>query len=635
MPVTRRRLAIGHPDPLYDFDGFIDEVQISNIDRSADWIAAQFKATKNQFGAEFVQFGGEQVAPALGGVLGNDTDADGDTISALLVSGPSHAADFTLNADGSFSYTPEANWNGSDSFTYKANDGTTDGNEATVTITVNPVNDNPAVINLEDDVLNYTEGDGAVIIEQGSDALVTDIDSSDFAGGTLNVEVDSGLQAAEDVFSIRNQGTAGGQIGVSGSDVTYGGILIGTWTGGTGVTPLTVTFNANATPTAVTALVRNITYENTNSENPTAGVRSVTIDITDGDGGACPTQNLTINVTAVNDAPTVGTPAGYSATEQVSLDLTNAQLTVDDVDHNGGILLATLSVGEGTLSATSGDSGVTIVTGNGTSTLVITGTQIDLENLFSGASTGTLVYLNSSDNPGSSTPLTITLNDQGNTGSDPGLSGDGTSEESSASIQIDMTPVNDVPIITTVPPDVTFVEGGMPQRIDDLGTVVDVDSPDFEGGVLTVSITQNASADDRLTVHNVGTGPGEVGVSGSNVTYGGTVVGSFSGGTGGSDPFIVTFNTNATQAAVQAVRGSIQFSNVSDTPSTLPRQITFELTDGDGGTSTPKTKLVYVQATNDAPTVANRNPGPGSDRGRALYLHLCGQHLQRRRSATR
>src|SRR5207249_1647107 len=65
------------------------------------------------------------------GVLGNDTDADGDPLAAVLVAGPSHGS-LTLNADGSFSYTPAANYNGSDSFTYKANDGALASNTATV-----------------------------------------------------------------------------------------------------------------------------------------------------------------------------------------------------------------------------------------------------------------------------------------------------------------------------------------------------------------------------------------------------------------------------------------------------------------------------------------------------------------------
>jgi VCBS repeat-containing protein len=73
------------------------------------------------------------------GVLANDTDANGDPLTILvtgLVSGPAHASDFTLNSDGSFSYTPVAGFTGTDSFTYHSNDGTQDGNDATVTIYV-------------------------------------------------------------------------------------------------------------------------------------------------------------------------------------------------------------------------------------------------------------------------------------------------------------------------------------------------------------------------------------------------------------------------------------------------------------------------------------------------------------------
>ena len=78
----------------------------------------------------------------LGGVLANDTDADGDQLTTLLVSGPANGA-VSLNPDGSFSYTPTANCHGTDTFTYKANDGQADSNVATVTITVTPVNDVP------------------------------------------------------------------------------------------------------------------------------------------------------------------------------------------------------------------------------------------------------------------------------------------------------------------------------------------------------------------------------------------------------------------------------------------------------------------------------------------------------------
>ena len=67
-------------------------------------------------------------------------------LTAILVSGPAHGT-LTLNADGSFSYTPDANFNGADSFTYKANDGTADSNVATVTSPSPPVNDAPVAAN--------------------------------------------------------------------------------------------------------------------------------------------------------------------------------------------------------------------------------------------------------------------------------------------------------------------------------------------------------------------------------------------------------------------------------------------------------------------------------------------------------
>jgi VCBS repeat-containing protein len=76
------------------------------------------------------------------GVSGNDADAEGAALAVALVAGPAHGT-LALNPDGSFSYTPDADFNGSDSFTYRANDGGLDSNLATVALAVNPVNDAP------------------------------------------------------------------------------------------------------------------------------------------------------------------------------------------------------------------------------------------------------------------------------------------------------------------------------------------------------------------------------------------------------------------------------------------------------------------------------------------------------------
>jgi subtilisin family serine protease len=75
---------------------------------------------------------------AANGVLANDTDPESDPLSAVEVSGPSHGT-LMLDGNGSFTYAPAANYNGSDFFAYKAYDGTAYSNAATVSITVKPV----------------------------------------------------------------------------------------------------------------------------------------------------------------------------------------------------------------------------------------------------------------------------------------------------------------------------------------------------------------------------------------------------------------------------------------------------------------------------------------------------------------
>ncbi len=85
---------------------------------------------------------------AAPGVLGNDTDPEGATLSAQLVTGPSHGTlTLTLNSNGSFTYTPTANYTGSDSFTYKASDGTLTSGNATVTISILTANQPPVASN--------------------------------------------------------------------------------------------------------------------------------------------------------------------------------------------------------------------------------------------------------------------------------------------------------------------------------------------------------------------------------------------------------------------------------------------------------------------------------------------------------
>src|SRR5205823_666516 len=100
------------------------------------------------------------------GALGNDTDPEGSTLTAVLGTVPAHGT-LTLNANGSFTYTPGADYNGADSFTYKANDGTLDSNVATVSLTVTSINDNPTISDITDKTTNEDTATNAIAFSVG------------------------------------------------------------------------------------------------------------------------------------------------------------------------------------------------------------------------------------------------------------------------------------------------------------------------------------------------------------------------------------------------------------------------------------------------------------------------------------
>ncbi len=106
------------------------------------------------------------------------TDVDGDTLTYSLVSGATHGS-LSFHTDGTYSYTPAANYHGSDSFTFRANDGTGNSNTATVSINVNSVNDAP--------VITESEGAAAVALApsaSGGNVVVQGLSTTVYASGS-------------------------------------------------------------------------------------------------------------------------------------------------------------------------------------------------------------------------------------------------------------------------------------------------------------------------------------------------------------------------------------------------------------------------------------------------------------------
>ncbi|MCB1500149.1 MAG: VCBS repeat-containing protein [Bauldia sp.] len=219
---------------------------------------------------------------AIDGSVPTASDVDGTIDHYVLVDDVAKGS-LTFNSDGTFSFDPDGAFkvlgDGQEevvTFTYRGvDDGGAMSDIQTVTVTVTGTS--PKILDLDSNV-TFTES----AVNAGPQLLDADITlggaGASFGGGSLTV---SGL-LAEDVVSIRDQGTGAHEIGLSGSTVTYAGLAIGAASGGAGES-LVVTFNGNATAEAVKALVENLTYAN-GSNTPTA-TRTLAISVDDGSSG--------------------------------------------------------------------------------------------------------------------------------------------------------------------------------------------------------------------------------------------------------------------------------------------------------------------------------------------------------------
>ena len=213
------------------------------------------------------------------------TDPDGDDLTFTLDDGPANGS-VTVNDDGSFSYTSDANFNGTDSFTVTVSDGSELTDEVTVTVTVDPVNDAPRV----DDVTLQT--DEAVAVYQP--LPLTDIDGDELtytvispAGeglGAITADTRLGYVSFGDFF-----GTDSFEVEVSDGDLTD-----------TFIVTVNVA-NVNDAPTADDAVV--------SGDEDTAINGAIAIDDVDGD-------DLTATVTSgpINGSVTVNDDGTFSYT---------------------------------------------------------------------------------------------------------------------------------------------------------------------------------------------------------------------------------------------------------------------------------------------------------------------------------
>ena len=230
-------------------------------------------------------------------VLANDTDADpGDTLSFVSFLGDTSSLPGTLNGTtaGVVTFVPDANWNGSFTVQYQMRDADGLTDEATITITVNAVNDDPVA----EGFLATTNEDTAKAIDVSG--YISDVDVATNAD-SLTVTVETG------------DGPTPGSVSVSGTTITY--TPAANWNGEDSFT-YTVTDSAGKTDTGIITVTVAAVNDAPVADNDSATTNEdtpVTVDVLDGDTDVDTDAELNVTPQAAVTIGSVGTPAHGTA----------------------------------------------------------------------------------------------------------------------------------------------------------------------------------------------------------------------------------------------------------------------------------------------------------------------------------
>ncbi len=569
-------------------------------------------------------------------LLGNDSDADGDTltINTTPVTAPTNGT-LVINADGTYTYTPNANFSGTDSFTYEISDGKGGTDTATVTITVSAVNDNPVATDDAATTNEDTPLNGASLLGNDSDAdgdtltinttpvtaptngtLVINADgtytytpNANFSGtDTFTYEISDGKGGTDTatvtitVSAVNDNPVANNDTATVGEDgILAGASLLGNDSDADGDT-LTI----NTTPvTAPTNGTVTINADGTYTYTPNAnfsGTDSFTYEISDGKGGKA-TATVTLTVTATNDLPVA---TDDTATTNEDTVLIGTAVLINDTDADGDTLTVnttpTIAPTHGTLA----------LNANGTYTYTpnanFNGTDSFTYEISDGkggtdTATVTITVTAANDNP-------IATNDTATTGEDSVLNGanllGNDSDADGDTLTINTTPV-------TAPTNGTLV-------INADGTYTYTPNANFNGTdsftyevsdgnggktTATVTITVSATNDVPVATDDTATTNEDTPLNGASLL----------GNDTDADGDTLTINTTP----VTAPSNGTLVINADGTYTYTPNAnfsgtdtFTYEVSDGNGGKDTAVVTIT-VTATNDSPVANNDTATVGED----------------------
>jgi hypothetical protein len=143
-----------------------------------------------------------------------------------------------------------------------------------------------------------------------------------------------------------------------------------------------------------------------------------------------------------------------------------------------------------------------------------------------------------------------------------------------------------------------YIEDTAPIPIASSATVSTFNINTFDGGILQFAIATNFQVGDRIGFASSGTGPGQISFLGSDVLYGGVLIGTFSSGLRNIS---VYFNAASTDESLEAVIRALTFEHTSDAPLSTQRQVSVFLDNGTNGASNVAFARVGVMPVNDSP----------------------------------
>ncbi|AGH80833.1 hemagglutinin/hemolysin-like protein [Psychromonas sp. CNPT3] len=527
-------------------------------------------------------------------VLANDTDIDGNNATVDTFTQGANGS-VTLNSDGTLEYKPNADFNGTDSFTYT----NTEGNTATVNVTVNPVNDDTVIV---DDSASVDE-DGTVAIDVLAND--TDIDGNNAtvdtftqgANGSVTLNADGTLQytpAANyhgpDSFTYTNTEGNTATVNITVNDIndapeieSKDGEIVHKQG------PVTVTFTATdidgtivstvatVDPSEGTVVVNsNGTYTFTPAEDFN-GDATITLTTTD-DDGATATTTSTVTVIPVNSPPVLSANDGTMDEDDGSISIS---FTAYDVD--GTIISTVVSVDP---------AQGTVVLGNDGTSYIFT----PAEN-FNGDAT---ITISSTDDDGdtSTTTSTVTVNPVND---DSVVVNDIASVNEDGSVSIDVL-ANDTDIDgnnATIDVFTQGVNGTVALNSD--GTLEYTPNADFngtdsftytnsEGNTATVNVTVNPVNDDSVVVNDIASVDEDGSVS-INVLANDTDI-------DGNDATLDTFTQGAHGSVALNADGTLEYTPNADFNGTD----SFTYTNSEGNTATVN---VTVNPVNDDSVIVN------------------------------